>query len=231
MASVIAHELDQPLTAIVSNAEAARYLIEQPEPDTREAVEALHDVIDSAMRAAQIIQRERRLLRKSPQTMEQIDLNETIREIELFLRAEAKHRSSRINMELTPGLLPISGDQVQLQQVLLNLARNGLQAMNQQPVELRQLTIDSGIRDGEVVVRVIDAGPPIDDATLQRMFEPFYTTKPSGLGMGLPISRSILDAHHARIWATRNPAGGVTMSVAFPLASRKDANDNSTSST
>jgi len=219
LASVIAHELDQPLTAVVSNAEAVRYLLKSEEPDAAEMDEALQDIIDSAIRVSEIVRRERRLIHKSPLGPERVDLNEAVREIELFLRAEARQYGSRLVLELLPGLPSVTGDPVQLQQVILNLARNGFQAMPGQPPERRELTIRTVSEQAEVVISVSDAGPPVEPALLERMFDPFYTTKANGLGMGLSITKSILDAHHSRIWSERKPDGGVTMCVAIPKES------------
>jgi signal transduction histidine kinase/PAS domain-containing protein len=217
LASVIAHELDQPLTAVVSNAEAVRHLLKSDSPDFVEADEALSDVIESAMRVSTIVQRERRLLRKSRLEFETLDLNDVVSEIEPFIRGEARRAGAVVQFELAVNLPPLIGDRVQLQQVVLNLARNGVQAMRDEPMGGRDLIIRSALAsDGEVKLTVTDAGPTVDPERFERMFEPFYTTKPKGLGMGLAISRSILDAHHGRIWATRNAERGITMHIAIP---------------
>jgi C4-dicarboxylate-specific signal transduction histidine kinase len=216
LASVIAHELDQPLTAIVSNAEAVGCLLKSKPPDLREAGEAIQDVIGAAMRASEIVRRERRLLRKSRLEFQLLDLNDAVREIELFIRGEARQAGAQITLELAAELPPIMGDRIQLQQVILNMARNAVQAMRDQPVETREFRIHTAAGDAEVTLSVTDAGPPTDQMALEQMFEPFYTTKPNGLGMGLAISRSILDGHHGRIWATRNPGRGIMVNIAIP---------------
>ena len=216
LASVIAHELDQPLTAVVTNADAIRNMLRAEEPDLVEADEALSEVINSAMRVSEIVQRERRLLRKSQGPLEPVDVNDAVREVELFIRAEARQYGARVELDLLPGLPAVEGDRVQLQQVVLNLARNGLQAMRAQPGARRVLTIRTASMTGEVTLSVSDAGGPVDESLLERMFEPFYTTKTEGLGMGLSISKSIVEALRGRIWATRNPAGGLTMQVSVP---------------
>jgi signal transduction histidine kinase len=216
LASVIAHELDQPLTAVVSNAQAVRFLLECDDPDLVEVDAALHDVIDAAMRVCEIVRREKQLLRKSELKVEPIDINEIIREIELFIRAEAKQDGAKVSFELLPGLPPIVADRIQVQQVILNISRNGLQAMRAQPRQRRVLAIRTAARCGEVVVSVIDAGPRIDDELLQQIFDPFFTTRPDGLGMGLSIGKAIVERHHGRIWATRNDGDGISMHVAFP---------------
>jgi C4-dicarboxylate-specific signal transduction histidine kinase len=201
----------------VSNAEAARYFMEGGQPNLAEANEALKDVVDSAMLAAEIVKRERHLLRKGQLNLEAVDLNEAVRDIELFIRAEARQAGANVVLELVPGLPPVTGDRIQLQQVILNLARNGVQAMRDQPSGSKGLSIRTASGGAEVTLTITDAGPPADAVSLEKMFEPFYTTKTNGLGMGLAISRSILDAHGGRIWAVRNPAGcGISMHVALP---------------
>jgi signal transduction histidine kinase len=216
LASVIAHELDQPLTAVVTNADALRNMLKAGEPDLVEADEALGEVINSAMRVSEIVQRERRLLRKSGDCLEPVDLNDAVREVELFVRAEARQYGARVELELLPGLPGVQADRVQLQQVVLNLARNGLQAMRAQPGARRALAIRTASTTGEVTLSVTDGGGPVDESLLERMFEPFYTTKAEGLGMGLSISKSIVEGLRGRIWAIRNLDGGLTMHVSVP---------------
>lgn len=216
LAAVIAHELDQPLTAVVSNAEAVRYMIETGEIDRGEADEALKDVIDAGMRASDIVRRERRLLRKSSSEIVNTDVNELVRDIEVFIKAEARHDGIKVILELLPDLPEVTADPVQLQQVVLNLARNGLHAMREVERQSRMLQLRTAASGDEVVLTVSDAGPPVSDALMAQMFEPFYSTKPSGLGMGLAISKSIVEAYRGRIWATRNADAGLTMTVALP---------------
>jgi signal transduction histidine kinase len=218
LAAVIAHELDQPLTVIVSNAEAVRHTLHSAGPaELADADEALSEITDAAMRASEIVRRERKLLRKGPRGVaEAVDLNDAVREMELFVRADARQFGARVAMELVPGLPAVLGDRVQLQQVLLNLAHNALQAMRSQPGELRDVKISTHSGTNEVTLNVCDVGPPVDPLVLRRMFEPFYTTKAEGLGMGLSICKSIVDRHRGRIWATANPGGGLTMHVCLP---------------
>jgi signal transduction histidine kinase len=217
LAAVIAHELDQPLTALVSNAEAVRIMLRAPRPDLADADDALIDVIDAGMRMAEIVRRERRLLRKSRESFESVDVNEAVHEIELFVRAEARRDGARLTFELQPGLPPVHGDRVQLQQVFLNLAHNALQAMCERPRDRRELNVRTLSSTREVTLSVTDSGPGVEESVLGRMFEPFFTTKADGLGMGLSISRSIVDAHHGRIWASRNAGGsGLTVYIAIP---------------
>jgi signal transduction histidine kinase len=218
LASVIAHELDQPLTAIVGNAEAARYMMSGEHADPREADEALRDVIDAAMRASEIVKRERRLLKKSRLTFEPVDLSDAVREIEIFIRGEARQAGARLVLELADDLPPVDGDRVQLQQVILNLGRNAVQAMREQPTDARTLGVRTASDNGTVTLSVSDQGPGVDPSVFTRMFEPFFTTKVHGLGMGLAISKSILDTHRGRIWPTANGDRGITMHIAIPVA-------------
>lgn len=216
LASVIAHELDQPLTVIVSNAESVRNALRSDKPDLADADETLGEITDAAMRVSEIVRRERQLLRKGPPAAEPLDLNDAVREIELFIRGAARQFGARLTLELLPGLPAVCGDRVQLQQVVFNLTRNALQAMWVQPANVRTLTIGTESGTETVTLTIADSGPPADPLVLRRMFEPFYTTKPTGLGMGLAISRSIVDNHMGRIWATLNPLGGLTMHVSLP---------------
>jgi PAS domain S-box-containing protein len=217
LASVIAHELDQPLTAIVSNAEAIRSFLTVEEPDLLETDAALNDVIDAAMRVSEIVQRERRLLRKREQFIEIGGLNEIIREIELFIRADARRDGANVSFKLLPGLPMIKCDRVQLQQVVLNLTRNALQAMVPLARESRHLRIRTACKAGEVVLAISDTGPRVDDSRLAKMFQPFFTTKSDGLGMGLSISKSIIESHHGHISASRNSGDGLTVHVGIPV--------------
>jgi PAS domain S-box-containing protein len=216
LASVIAHELDQPLTAVVGNADALQRSLRSAEPNLVDADEALQEIKDAAMRASEIVRRERQLLRKGSRTIEPVDLNDVVREIELFIRAEARQWAGRVVLELLPGLPAIPADRVLVQQVVFNLARNGLHAMRTQPAGSRTLTIGTAFGTDAVALTVVDEGPPVDAVVLGRMFEPFYTTKPDGLGMGLSISKSIVDNHRGRIWADSNASGGLTMHVSLP---------------
>lgn len=218
LASVIAHELDQPLTAIITNAQASRTLLEQGPAGVAESKAALADIIADAMRASEIVHRERKLLRKATSNVEPLDVNEVVREIELFIRADARQHGSALKAELSGNLPKVMADRVQLQQVVLNLTRNGIQAMTTEPRDRRVLCISATATATEVVISVRDAGPAVDDERLTRMFEPFFTTKADGLGMGLSISRSIVQAHNGRMWASRNREGsGLTVHIAIPL--------------
>jgi C4-dicarboxylate-specific signal transduction histidine kinase len=212
LAAALAHEVNQPLTAILSNAQATRRLITAGCADSEEIDEALGDIVEGAGRARGIIQRLRQLIRRGEITREVLDLNEVLREVETIVRADARQHGAKLVLDLATELPPVDGDRIQLQQVVLNLVHNGLEA--QAGGEIR-VTTSPDETDG-VVVAIADSGPGLDDATLARFFEPFFTTKPEGLGMGLPICRSIVEAHGGRLWATRNETRGMTLCFALP---------------
>lgn len=223
LAAAIAHELNQPLAAILANAQAAKRFLEPAAPmllglGVDESLqEILDDVAGDARRAQEVIRRLRDLLRKGDVRKHPLDVNDMIRDVETFARADALENDVDLAFDLTPGLPPAEGDRVQLQQVVLNLVRNGSEAMRDAG-DSSPLLVRTG-RDGKaVLVAVSDAGPPLDDAVFARMFDPFFTTKPAGLGMGLAISRSIVEAHGGRLWATRNAGRGLTVRLALPPA-------------
>jgi PAS domain S-box-containing protein len=224
LAAMIAHELTQPLTAIVSNAQAAGGLLAGDAPESVEAREALDDIVADGLRASEIIRRLRRLIRKGELDVAAADLKEVLREVEVFIRAESQEFGARVVLDLAAALPPVMADRVQIQQVVLNLVRNGLQAMRDQPREARELRVRTRAGDnGEVLTAVIDAGPPVDEEIFGRMFNPFYTTKSEGLGMGLAIARSIVEGHGGALWATRNERRGLT--VTFSLRAGTEAPD------
>ena len=216
LASVIAHELDQPLTAVVANAEAVRHQVRTDDFSGFDTQEALDDIVSAARRISDIIRRERGLLLHSPENFEPVDLNEAVRRVEPFISAHARSCGGELVLDLGVGLPTLRADQIQLQQVVLNLAINGLQAMEDQPAGKRVLVIRTRDLGEEVKLDVQDAGPTAEAAVLERMFEPFFTTKPEGLGMGLAISRSIVNLHRGRMSVTRNTAGGLTVGFLIP---------------
>lgn len=220
LAAGFAHELNQPLAAIMANARAAqRFLAEASDPAGTEAREAVSDIAEGTVRAGEIIRRLRQLIRRGEISAESLSLNDTIRGIESFLRGEAELAHIPLELELAEGLPEVFADCVQLQQVVLNLVQNGVSAMAGPPRVEGSLTLrtsyDSSVK--AVVVSLEDAGPPLDNGVLEQMFEPFYTTKSDGLGMGLRICRTIVEAHGGRLWATQNPSRGLTVQFAIPV--------------
>jgi two-component system sensor kinase FixL len=215
MAAALAHELNQPLTAILSNAHAGERYLTRAEPPLDEIREILQDVVGDARRAGEVIQHLRSLLRKEETRFLPLDVNQVIREIAAFVHTDAVLRDCAIDLDLAPELPVVRGDRVQLQQVLLNLVLNGMEAVGSHG-EGRRVVIRTLQADGAVCVSVRDQGPGIPGDMLSRIFETFYTTKPDGMGMGLAISRSIVEAHGGRIWAENNPDRGATFSFTLP---------------
>jgi PAS domain S-box-containing protein len=207
----IAHEVNQPLFGIVTNASAClRWLAGDP-PNLDEAREAAGRIVRDGKRAGDVIVRTRALLRKSDTAQTQLDINQTIEEIVALIQSEATRKGVAIRLELAAGLPPVSGDRVQLQQVVLNLMMNGIEAMGSVSDRQRELLIGSS-RHGpdKVLVSVQDAGVGVTPESLEEIFNAFYTTKPHGMGMGLAISRSIIERHGGRLWAEPNNGPGAT---------------------
>ena len=213
----LAHELRQPLTAILSNAETAQELLSSGEGHRDELGEIMADIVEDDKRAGEVIRRLRSLLDKGELERQPLDLNEVTREVIRLVHSDAIIRNMALDLELEPRLPPVLADRVQVQQVLLNLIMNGLEAMRDVGPADRRLAISTAAGAGTVRVSVRDRGPGIPLHHLSRILEPFYTTKPSGMGMGLSIARSIVDAHRGRLWAENNPEAGATFSFALPV--------------
>src|SRR5262249_2484055 len=205
----IAHELNQPLAAVVSDAGASVRWLDKHPPEVERAREGLKRTIEEGVRAGEIVKRIRRLMTKSPSRKDWVDVNKTIEEVIGLTRSEIQRHDISLVTHLSTDLPLIRGDRIQLQQVILNLMVNAMEAMS--GLTPAELTVKSG-NDGTngVVVSVVDAGRGLQEANLDRLFEPFYTTKPNGMGMGLAICRSIISAHQGKLWATPNvPRGAV----------------------
>jgi PAS domain S-box-containing protein len=213
----IAHEVKQPIAATVSNAQAGlRWLIREP-PDLEEVRQALACIAKDGKRAGDVVGRIRDLIQKAPPRKDRFDLNGAIREVIELTRSEAMKNGVLVQTELTDNLPLIDGDRVQLQQVMLNLIVNAVEAMSGLTEGPRELLISAGKAEmGGVLVTVRDSGPGLAPAALERLFEAFYTTKPNGLGMGLSICRSIIEAHHGRLWATANSPDGAVFQFTLP---------------
>jgi two-component system, LuxR family, sensor kinase FixL len=219
LAASVAHELNQPLGAILSNAEAAELFLKQDPPAVGELGAILADIRKDDERAGEVIRRMRALLRKHELERHPLEMNPLAEDVLRLVSADAALRKTAITAELAPRLPPIRGDRIHLQQVLLNLILNAMEAMAKQPPERRRLTVrTSRTHNGEVELSVADSGSGIQPENLPRLFEPFFTTKESGIGMGLSISRKIVEAHHGRIWAENHPAGGAVFHVTLPIA-------------
>ena len=211
LAASIAHEINQPLSAIVNNGSACLRWLAGDSPDLLEAQEAARRIVRDGNRAAEVITRIRGFLRKTESAKSRLDINETIREIVTVIRHEAVENGVELRMDLASDIPPVSGDRVQLQQVILNLLMNGVEAMaviTERPRDLL-ITTDKHETD-KVLVTVRDSGMGIDRESLDKLFDAFYTTKANGMGMGLAISRSIIEDHGGELWAVTNGAFGAT---------------------
>src|SRR5580704_11429522 len=213
----IAHEVNQPLSGVVSNGSACLRWLAGDTPNIEEARETARRIVRDGRRAAEIIGRIRALTKRTAMPKGELDLNETIREILPLVGDEAKKKSVMIRTCFGNDVFPVLGDRVQLQQVVLNLVMNGIEAMNTIADRARELLITSRNTDpDQVEVTVEDSGTGLDPDASARIFDAFYTTKPAGMGMGLSICRSILQAHHGRLWATANQGPGTTFHFTLP---------------
>jgi signal transduction histidine kinase len=217
----LAHELNQPLTAILNNAEVAQQHLEAAPPNLEELREILADIVADDKRAAEVIQRLRALLKKGTLEHVPLDINDVVGEVAQLVRNDVVLRNVPMSVDLASGLPSVRGDRVQLQQVVLNMVLNGLEAMVEPNGREHALVVrTSRTGDGAVRVSVEDSGAGIDPENLERLFEPLYTTKPEGLGMGLAIARTIVDAHGGQLRAANNAAGGATFQFTLPAAER-----------
>jgi PAS domain S-box-containing protein len=217
LAGSLAHEINQPLAAIVTNAQAARRLLETPDHDAGDLQEALADISEDAKRAALIIRRLRMLFRKEVNHSEAVDLNAIVMSVAALLRQDLQRKGIAITFDLAQSLPLVSADPVQLQQVVMNLLVNASDAVVAGGDTRREIALVTTARDaGAVELSVSDTGVGVPESDLERIFDPFVTTKSQGLGMGLSISRSIVTAYRGRMWATRNSDQGLTVHVELP---------------
>jgi PAS domain S-box-containing protein len=222
LAASVAHELNQPLGAILANAEAAELFLDQQPPALDDLRAILVDIRKDDERAGEVIRRMRTLLRKRELEVQPIEINSLVEDTLQLISADAALRGISLNADLCPGLPKVAGDRVHLQQVLLNLLLNGMDAMADQPRERRRIWVRTRLgADGQVEMAVIDSGHGIEPDKLPRLFEPFYTTKPNGMGMGLSIARTIIEAHQGRIGAENNASGGAAFRIALPPLGQK----------
>jgi signal transduction histidine kinase len=218
LAASLAHELNQPLTAILNNAEVALQHLDAGAPDLASLREILADIVADDKRAADVIHRLRALVSKGELAHVPLDINDVVAEVARLVRNDVALRKVPMAVHLAPGLPMIHGDRVQLQQVVLNMVLNGLEAMVELEGRERGLALRTArAGDAAVMVVVEDSGPGIDVDALERMLEPLYTTKPEGLGMGLAIARTIVQAHGGQLHASNNAAGGATFGFTLPV--------------
>jgi predicted ATPase/signal transduction histidine kinase/GAF domain-containing protein len=217
LAVSIAHEINQPLAAIVMNGSAGLRWLNEATPDLDEAREAFERMVSDGKRAGDVIRGLRGLAKKSGPQLTTLDINDVIREVLALTHSELQRHGVVLRTDLAAGDRPVVGDRVQLQQVLLNLMLNGIDAMKA-VTDTKELTVSSALTEpGSILVAVEDSGPGLDPAIAHQIFEPFFTTKPDGLGMGLSICRSIIDAHGGRLWASSCVPHGTVFRFTVPI--------------
>jgi C4-dicarboxylate-specific signal transduction histidine kinase len=221
MSASIAHEVRQPISAAITNAHVARRWLESEPPDLDKVRLALGRIVNNGDRASEVVDRIRAFARKSPLKVDGLELNDTLADVIELVRGEAAKQDVIVHTQLGRGLPVFGGDRVQIQQVILNLMLNGIEAMRGVDAAPRVLSVSTR-RSGSdgALIAVRDSGPGLAKADLERVFEPFYTTKPEGLGLGLSICRSIIEAHGGRLWATANRSAGATFRIRLPQGPR-----------
>jgi C4-dicarboxylate-specific signal transduction histidine kinase len=222
LAASIAHEINQPLATVVTNAQTCASLLGVQPPNWAEVESAVSDIADAGKRASDVIARIRLLLRKGVSEPVEMSVNDAIRDVIALTRETMRQKGVLLETRLTDDVPPVLADRVQLQQVLINLITNATDAMSDVDDRPRSLTITSSCADGtEVEIAVIDAGTGIDSKHRDRIFDPFFTTKANGMGMGLAICRGIVEAVAGRLWAVPNADFGTTVRVALPAAAKE----------
>jgi signal transduction histidine kinase len=214
----IAHEINQPLGAILTNAETAQVMLKSPAPDMNELGEIIADIRRDDQRASDVILRLRSLLKKTPFELRKFDLNDVVGEAIELLAGVAVARGVRIDRFMTAAPLPVNADRIQLQQVIVNLMINAMDAMADLPAPDREMSVYTARIDALAQITVSDSGPGIPQDKRKQIFEPFFTTKPQGMGMGLSIARTIIEAHHGQLIAENHAGGGAVFRVRLPIA-------------
>jgi signal transduction histidine kinase len=218
LSASIAHELNQPLGAILSNTETVELMLDSPAPKIEEIKAIVADIKRADQRASDVIRRLRRLLTKARFEARNVDLNEIVSEVMSILAAQAAAHNVTISTVLSPDPLIVKGDRVQLEQVILNLVANAIDALDDTCKD-RQITVQTMRRDDDAAeLSVSDTGPGVRPDALKQIFEPFFTTKQSGMGMGLAIARTIVEAHAGRLWAENQAGGGAIFRLTLPIS-------------
>jgi signal transduction histidine kinase len=219
----IAHELNQPLGSILVNTETATLMLDLPSLDVNELKEILSDIKRDDQRAGEVIRRLRSLLKRAPFETKEIDLNEAVGESIDLVSGLVHAREVTVSSALAPGVLPVRGDRIQLQQVLLNLIVNAADAMAHLDKSQRQIVVRTARNSDAAEIEIADSGPGILAGKLNEVFEPFYSTKPNGMGMGLSIARTIIEAHDGQISAENRTGQGALFRIRLPLVAGANA--------
>ena len=219
LASGLAHEINQPLASILRNAEAAELFLQHPVPDLDEIRAILSDIRSDDERAGQVIDRMRGLLKRQPLDTAALDVGALVGEVAALVRIDAATRQVKLDVDVPAGLPQVRGDRVQIQQVLLNLILNGMDALHETRLEDRRITVTARLDGAQLIeIAVGDTGHGIPADKLARIFDPFFTTKPNGMGIGLAVSRSIVEAHGGRLWAENRNGGGAAFRFLLPMS-------------
>ena len=214
----IAHEVNQPLTAAVINAKASLHFLAAQPPNLEEAKQAIECIAKDATRASDVVARVRGLAKRSPPQKELLNINETVHEVIMLTASEIQNNHISLRTQFSNGLPLILGDRVQLQQVILNLILNAIEAMNTVAHDSRELLVKTAAENSNaVLVAIHDTGPGLEADKIDNLFDAFYTTKRDGMGMGLAISRSIIEAHGGRVWAEPNTPQGAIFQFTLPV--------------
>jgi PAS domain S-box-containing protein len=221
LTSALAHEINQPLAAMRSYAQAALRFMDKDQPEYDSVREALQGIVADNKRAAEVVNRLRDLVKKGSTHRETIEINSIIKDVTGLINSELVLRNASITLDLHPSVPVVQGDSIQIQQVLINLLTNAMDAMNDQPIDTRTIAISTRSEDSnEIIVSISDSGGGIPSCTIKAIFSPFHTTKSTGMGLGLSICKSIIEAHGGKISAQNNPDGGAMFSIILPIGSQ-----------
>ena len=220
LTSALAHEINQPLAAMRSYAQAALRFMDKDHPEYDNVRKALEGIVADNKRAAEVVNRLRDLVKKKPMHQESIEINSIINDVKNIINSELVLRNASITLDLHPDIPLVQGDSIQIQQVLINLLMNALDAMDSQQIDARTIAIATRLKNSnEIITAISDSGGGIPPDTIEAIFSPFHTTKSTGIGLGLSISRSIIEAHGGKISAENNPDGGATFYFILPAGS------------